>query len=472
MANKIQTNTPSSFSLAATTENYLTSSQVITSYTKAMKEVDPNVVYRFGDESLGIDELFTNLGQTKGVESITFEHYEKDHIRELLNVVNTYTGGAGVFNTTMTVQQSPQQNTYPYGSPNFYNGNPATSTSTGVNVRVNDLVDVKGVRCRVISVAADSLTFDIRSVSADFIPASESEIIIVGNSWAEMTDQPNGRETRLIKYSNDIQIIKDSYKVSGSAMGQKAWVNVQGQNKWYFEGIADTRKYFSSMCDLSYLVGEKITATNAAFDSTNQMEGLIPAINSYGVVQAKAAGAGTGLGLDDFAAIADAFAKNRGSQENMVLSGVGFKRELSDLLRSSAGLVAGGVQYAGLGGEGRAVNLGFESFTYSDYTFHTKTLQAFNDPKTLGAASSIYKDYAIVIPTGTTTAFNYGQEKVVVPSMSLVHQEVEGEDMGYYEWITGAAGGARNSENDSMKVNMRARKSIELYGLGRFALIT
>ena len=149
----------------------------------------------------------------------------------------------------------------------------------------------------------------------------------------------------------------------------------------------------------------------------------------------------------------------------MVLSGVGFKREISDLLRKSEGLKAGGVQYAGLGGEGRAVNLGFESFTYSDYTFHTKTLQAFNDPKTLGATSSIYKNYAIVIPTGTTTAFNYGQEKVVVPSMSLVHQEVEGEDMGYYEWITGAAGGARNSENDSMKVNMRARKSIELYGL-------
>ena len=467
MANNIQTNTPSSFSLAATTENYLTSSQVITSYTKAMKEVDPNVVYRFGDESLGIDELFTNLGQTKGVESITFEHYEKDHIRELLNVVAT-TGGAAV----ETIAVATPSNIYAYGSPNFYQGNPAADNKFGANVRVNDLLEIGGVRCKVVSVSDPMVlatTFVARSVDGANIPAGESEIIIVGNAWAEMTDQPNGRETRLIKYSNDIQIIKDSYKVSGSAMGQKAWVNVQGQNKWYFEGIADTRKYFSSMCDLSYLVGEKITATNTAFDSTNQMEGLIPAINSYGVVEAYSLG---GLTLTDFANVADAFAKNRGSQENMVLSGVGFKREISDLLRKSEGLKAGGVQYAGLGGEGRAVNLGFESFTYSDYTFHTKTLQAFNDPKTLGATSSIYKNYAIVIPTGTTTAFNYGQEKVVVPSMSLVHQEVEGEDMGYYEWITGAAGGARNSENDSMKVNMRARKSIELYGLGRFALFT
>jgi len=469
MANNIQTNTPSSFSLAATTENYLTSSQVITSYTKAMKEVDPNVVYRFGDESLGIDELFTNLGQTKGVESITFEHYEKDHIRELLTVVAT-TGGA----VTETIAVATPGNIYAYGSPNFYQGNPAADNKWGANVRANDLLEIGGVRCKVISVSDPMVlatTFVARSVDGTNIPAAITEIIIVGNAWAEMTDQPNGRETRLIKYSNDIQIIKDSYKVSGSAMGQKAWVNVQGQNKWYFEGIADTRKYFSSMCDLSYLVGEKITTANTAFDSTNQMEGLIPAINSYGVVEAYTTGVG-GLTLGDFANVADAFAKNRGAQENMVLSGVGFKRQLSDVLRISDGLKAGGVQYAGLGGEGRAVNLGFESFTYSDYTFHTKTLQAFNDPKTLGADSSVYKDYAIVIPTGTTTAFNYGQEKVVVPSMSLVHQEVEGEDMGYYEWITGAAGGARNSENDSMKVNMRARKSIELYGLGRFALFT
>jgi len=469
MANNIQTNTPSSFSLAATTENYLTSSQVITSYTKAMKEVDPNVVYRFGDESLGIDELFTNLGQTKGVESITFEHYEKDHIRELLKVVTTPTAAA-----TMTIAVDTPGNIYPYGATNFYQGNPATANKWGANVRVNDLLEIGGVRCKVISVSDPmtlTTTFVAKSIDGTDIPSGETEIIIVGNAWAEMTDQPNGRETRLIKYSNDIQIIKDSYKVSGSAMGQKAWVNVQGQNKWYFEGIADTRKYFSSMCDLSYLVGEKITTTDSAFNSTNQMEGLIPAINSYGVVEAYTTGVG-GLTLGDFANVADAFAKNRGAQENMVLSGVGFKRQLSDVLRASDGLKAGGVQYAGLGGEGRAVNLGFESFTYSDYTFHTKTLQAFNDPKTLGADSSVYKDYAIVIPTGTTTAFNYGQEKVVVPSMSLVHQEVEGEDMGYYEWITGAAGGARNSENDSMKVNMRARKSIELYGLGRFALFT
>ena len=100
MANNIQSNTPSAFSLSATSMNYLTSSQLISSYTKAKAEVDPNIVYRFGNEDLGIEEIFMNLGQTskKGVESIRFEHYEKDYIIELVRIDAGFsTGSATAF---------------------------------------------------------------------------------------------------------------------------------------------------------------------------------------------------------------------------------------------------------------------------------------------------------------------------------------------------------------------------------------
>ena len=466
--NNIQTNTPASFSLAATTQNYLTSSQLISSYTKAKKEVDPNVVYRFGDDDLGIEELMMNLGQVKGVESLTFEHYEKDYIRELVNVVAT-TDEAAV--ETLTVQPTPN-NVYDYGSPSFYEN---SSTKYGANIRENDQVEIGGVRCKVTSVTYDSsTTFAVETISStggtqDTIPTGETEVIIIGNAWGEATDQPQGRETRLIKYSNNIQIIKDAYKVSGTAMGQMSWLEFQGSNKWYLEGIRDTRKYFANMCDLTMLVGEKITASSSAFNDTSQMEGIIPSIENYGIDVSYSVGS---LSLTDFADLADAYAKNRGASENMILSGVKFKREVSDLLRASEGLKSGGVMYAGLGGEDRAVNLGFESFTYSGYTFHTKTLQAFNDPKSLGAASSVYKDYAIVMPTGNTTAFDFGQTAVNTPSVALVHQEVPGEDMGYAEFPIGGTGGVFNTENDSMKINMRKRQSIELFGLNRFAIFT
>ena len=461
MANNIQTNTPSAFSLQATNMNYLTSSQLISSYTKAKAEVDPDVVYRFGDESLGIEEIFMNLGQTtkKGVQSIRFEHYEKDYIRELVNVVST----DGTSDFTIAAN-----NTYSYGSPSFYpvTGNEAGNSDYGANVQEGDILQAGSCKLRVTSTTeANPVTFTAVSVNGVAIPTGETVLVNLGNSFGEGTDQPDGRETRLIKYSNDIQIIKNSYKVTGSAMGQISWVKVQGGYKWYLEGIADTRKMHSGNIELSALVGEKV-ASGTSVGELAQMEGMIPSINTYGVVESYTGG----LALDDFANVADAFAKNRGSQENMIFSNVGFKRQLSDLLRNSEGLKAGGVQYAGLGGEKRAVNLGFESFTYSDYTFHSKTLQALDDPKTLGA--SIYANYAVVVPTGNTTVFDYGKEKINVPSMRMVYQEVPSEDNGYAEWMTGAAGGIYTNETDAMKVNMRTRCSIEMSGLGRFALLT
>jgi hypothetical protein len=467
----IQTNTPSAFSLSATSMNYLTSSQLISSYTKAKAEVDPNIVYRFGNEDLGIEEIFMNLGQTskKGVESIRFEHYEKDYIRELVRIDAGFTPGSAT--ALLTIKQTLDNNAYPYGVPNFYAA-PIVANEYGANINVGDILQWESTKVRVTAITdvnreTNPVTFTVATLDGSTINQTETTLVNLGNSFAEGTGQPDGRETRLIKYSNDIQIIKNSYKVTGSAMGQKSWVKVQGGYRWYLEGIADTRKMHSGNIELSALVGEKVTATSSSFNELGQMEGMIPSINAYGVVEGYTSGS---LSLDDFANVADAFAKNRGSKENMLFSGIGFKREVSDLLRTSEGLKAGGVQYAGLGGEQRAVNLGFESFTYSDYTFHTKTLQAFNDPKTL--AETIYANYAVIVPTGNTTAFDYGKTKVNVPAMQMVYQEVDGEENGYAEWVTGAAGGVYTNENDSMKINMRTRASIEMSGLGRFAIMT
>ena len=221
MANNIQTNTPSAFSLSATSMNYLTSSQLISSYTKAKAEVDPNIVYRFGNEDLGIEEIFMNLGQTskKGVESIRFEHYEKDYIRELVRITAS-TGGAATETLTLNAADD-----YPYGSPNFYAA-PTSDNEYGSNVEAGDILQMGSIKVRVTSLAvplrtSSTVQFDVASIDGSNLPAGVTTLVNLGNSFAEGTDQPDGRETRLVKYSNDIQIIKNSYKVTGSAMGQK-----------------------------------------------------------------------------------------------------------------------------------------------------------------------------------------------------------------------------------------------------------
>lgn len=463
VTNNIQGNTPSGYRVSATDQNYLTSGQVITSYAQAKIDINPDVFKRFGNQDLGIQSIMSELGQTKGVDSVKFGHFEEDWIRDVIKVKTGYSSGSAT--ATLTVADAYDVS-IPNGSQSFWPV--AGSASTTTNIRKYDIIEAGGVEMWVTNVTYDAnTTFNVECTQAGAtVPAGleNEEIIITGNMWAEGTDQPDGREVDLVEYNNFIQIIKDSYKVTGSALGQKSWVKMDGRDYWFMTGIFNTRKNFQDMGDMQLLGGNKITSTSANFAKAGKAEGLIQAIVNGGIDNSYTAGA---VSLTNFADLADALANYRGAAENMIFSGVKFKRTLSDLLRGETGLKDGGVMYAGIS-EDRAVNLGFESLTYSGYTFHTKTIQAFNDIKGYGNPYSRYLNYAVGIPVGTATAFDYGKEMIEAPALSLIYQNVEGEDMGYYEWLTGGAGGARTNENDSMKVNMRKRVSLEPWGLNRF----
>lgn len=463
VTNNISTNTPSGYRVAATDENYLTSGQVITSYAQAKIDINPDVFMRYGTQDLGLQSIMSELGQTKAVTSPKFGHFEEDWLRDVIKVKSNYTHGSAT--ATFTVADAYDV-AIPNGSQSFWPV--AGSASTTTNIRKYDIIEAGGVEMWVTLVSYDAdTTFNVECTqTGDTVPDNleNEEIIITGNMWAEGTDQPDGRETSLVEYENYVQIIKDSYKATGTALGQRSWVNMDGRDYWFMTGIFNTRKNFQDMGDMQLLGGNKITSTTATFAKTGKAEGLIQSIINGGIDNSYNPAA---LSLTNFADLADALAQYRGASENMLVSGVKFKRSLSDLLRGETGLKDGGVMYAGISEE-RAANLGFESFTYSGFTFHSKTLQAFNDIKGYGNTYSRYLNYAVGIPVGNGTAFDYGKERIDAPALSLIYQETEGEEMGYYEWITGGAGGARTNENDSMKINMRKRVSLEPWGLNRF----
>jgi hypothetical protein len=464
VTNNISGNTPSGYRVSATDQNYLTSGAVITNYAQAKIDIDPTVFKRYGTQELGLQSILSEIGQTKAVDSTKFGHFEEDFLRDVIKVKAGYTSG-GASCVDMEIADAYDVS-IPNGSQSFWPV--AGLAATTSNIRQYDIIEGGGVEMWVTLVNYSTGVITVECTqTGDTVPAGleSEELIITGNMWPEGSDQPDGRETSLIEYENFIQIVKDSYKVTGSSMGQKSWVSMDGRDYWYLTGIFNTRKNFQDMGDMQLLGGEKISSTSSTFAKTGKAEGLIQSILNGGLDNGYSLGA---LSLQNFADIADALSQYRGAEENMLVSGQRFRRDASDLLRTSPGLVDGGVVYSALGGEGRYVDLGFESFTYSGYTFHMKTLQAFNDIKGYGNAYSRYLNYAIGIPMGTSTAFDYGKEKIDAPALSLVYQDVEGEDMGYYEWLTGGAGGAKTNEYDSMKVNMRKRVSLEPWGLNRF----
>jgi len=162
--------------------------------------------------------------------------------------------------------------------------------------------------------------------------------------------------------------------------------------------------------------------------------------------------------------------KFRGASENLLVGGNEFITGVDDIIRTSEGMKAGGIQYAGIGGEERGVRFGFDHFIRSGVTFHYKSLQAFDDPDSFGATNSSFAKLGLVIPTGNTTSYNYGRQVTSVPTMRMVYLSVDGEANGYKEWVTGSAGAVSTNQTDAQQINMRDRKGFEVFGLNRFGI--
>lgn len=472
----INTSHPTSVDLGSTGVglNWLTSSDVISAYAKANLDVDPNLFGRYGTEDLGISALMAELGQTKAVKSAVYQHYERDFTRDVVVIKTGYTSGGA--SATFTVDDASPDYQLEYPNPTTQTFYTSASSSTAVTPRVGDVMiipDASGDVEVVVTAKPSNVTFTVVCTqSGDTIPAGVEnlQLFITGRAEGEKGSTPDGRDSRLIQYENKVQTIAEGYEVSGASLGQISFFSNLGEGNspyWYVQGILDTRRNFEAMCDLQLLTGKSITSTNSAFAAINKTEGLIPFIQNYGNEESYTAGS---FSLSDIANMSLSLRKYYGANENMLVVSDKLEGEIDDLLRTSDGLKAGGVVYSNIGGQEKAVDLGFSSFRYYGVTYHVKSLQAFSDPTTLGSADSSYRDLGLVIPMDRTTAFDFGKQQINTPSLVLNYQETPGESMGFKEWYTGGAGIASTNEEDALKINMRKRVGFEAFGGNRFGI--
>lgn len=448
-------------SIPFTGMNYLTSSDIIEMHAKAKIDVNPRVFGRYGKEKLGILPFIEEFGQKEAASSSVFSHYEQDFTRDIIKVdaaalIAPNTDKAGLANAavTLTVQNAYFEDYPASAADSFYVAYPS---SRQFPIRLNDVVMIGATEALVTAVNEGSETFEVTpTVLGEFIPAvtTATEIYITGRARAERSTGPKGRDTRLIKYENFIQTIDEAYSVSGAALGQSGLVQgFAGTDKWYATGILNTRTNFDALCELTLLTGKKVS--NTAIANTFKTEGIIPFIQAYGNSEAT----GGAVDLDTIDSMIAKLKKFYGSDSYMLLESHPFSVQLDDALRGLVG-VENGVVY-----DQKMLDLGFGAVRRSGVNIYRKSLQGFSDPRTLGSLGSIYAESAIMIPTGTATSFDYnGGQMVEKPTMMLKYLDVDGEDMGYKEIVTGGAGIANTNNTDEMVITMRKRMGIELNG--------
>lgn len=464
----VEQNRPSAFRLNFTDQNYLTSSDLIEMHAKAEMDINPTVFGRYGREKLGIMPFIDEFGAKSATTSNEFGHYEQDFTREIIRVTNSYSSGSA--SATFTVASTTPDFVYEYPTASTQTWYNSYSTGYTQTVREDDVIVADGVEMLVTSVtygaSSTTQTFVAECTqTGETVPAGleNVEIFITGRARSEASTGPSGRETRLIKYRNYIQTIDEAYSVSGTAMGQKSYVRgLGGTDKWYATGIFNTRTNFDALCELTLLTGKKVSSTTSTFNQTFKTEGIIPFIRNYGNEEAYTTGS---FGLQDIDNLIANLKKFYGSNEYILLDSHNLSVEFDDAMRTLNG-PDHGVSY-----NQNLLDLGFAGVRRSGVNIYQKTLQGFSDPRSLGSADSEYLNMGLMIPVGTATSFDYnGGQAVEKPTMELKYLDVDGEDMGYKEWVTGGAGAASTDNTDKMTITMRKRMGIELHGANLYGI--
>ena len=267
-------------------------------------------------------------------------------------------------------------------------------------------------------------------------PVTSGTFAVVGNMYAQGSDQPNRFVTQDLKRrQSPFAIVKGRYEVNGSQATNIGWIDIGGGDfRWFMYEEANARKRFEDQRELTMLFGEKHDGGQATGASLAGTEGYFAALEDRGI-QVSNANANP---LDSFAEFDDIIIElDRQGAPSEYAMYVNRKQDLAidDMLASG---IATSVT-AGLPGQfgafqnspDMAVQLGFKSFTRGGYTFHKHDWRLLNDPTLAGAGVAFQ---GVMCPMSQVADPRTGYK---APALSMYYKEANGYSREMEHWVTG-----------------------------------
>lgn len=253
------------------------------------------------------------------------------------------------------------------------------------------------------------LTIKIQKSGAQF-PAltAGDEVTIISNAYSEGSGQPVSRIAGVIEDSNDLQIIKETFSVTGTEMTNQTWLNLKGIDGapyYWVEGQAQMDYRMLLKVDGALTWGERTTNPSVIDPDTGNKiyttEGCYRYARRKANPYPKASGA---LDMTDFDAIDLLLERNHVG--NYVLTLSGSKRYqnienmavtyLQDTNINYATETANKDLFGGRTGKDLAVN--FKYLTKSGRTFLLKRNSNSTNPSTFGAAGYSMAEQSLMVP--------------------------------------------------------------------------
>jgi len=288
--------------------------------------------------------------------------------------------------------------------------------------------------------------------------ASNDDLIVLGNMYAEGTPQPtNFFDTTLDKRTNNYMIVKEIFKVTGSQASNIGYVNVgNGDYRWYMHGENEARKRFMDKREMMMLFAEFNASGTAVASATGTVpgsEGYFSAVKKRGISVSNAATSPLDT-IGEFDTIILELDRQGAPAEYAMYLNRKQSLAIDDMLASGiATQVTAGLpgQFGAFNNNpDMAVQLGFKSFTRGGYTFHKHDWKLLNDPTLLGATN---KYQGAMIPMTMVADPNTGEK---APALELKYKSANGYSREIEHWVTGSILGFNNSQDDSATFNYRS----------------
>jgi len=374
-------------------------------------QFDNELGKRFGNQYLS--EFLMNIGYQKPVHGYEYFNFQENRIYPKLKAT---TGGANAGAVaTFTLDASSQQ-AIDLGTSPFV----GTVDRDITVARIGDIISIKPVSgtvnsssmvlSRVQSVNVGAGTFTAIPLQAgDVTPAigSATEIAIVGNAFGEGSAQPKSRSSKVTKYSNNLQIFKETFGIPGTARAVQTWTdftNAETGEKgrfYHIKGEQDAYIRFLATRELSLLTNKKITNTTLAdAEATNgeplmTTEGLIPFIQSQGNTSSYSGL--NGFDKNEMDNIVFTLDSQKGAKDNLFMCGIKLSVQIDDVLADSR--QNGAITFGNYSFDSDAqVNYQFDKYKIGNYTFNKKTMDSLNDLQSLGAEGYGYPHEGMIIP--------------------------------------------------------------------------
>lgn len=407
---------------------------------------------RFGKQGVGFFATIETLGFLESVDQTNYSHYEEDFYHETFTVLNPV-ASAGAGNDVNIRLQASNVDASGY----FY-------------VRINDdvlfpnQVTGKVVAIDTTSFATPQITVEPHA-AADNIGALSAgqQISIYSNGWQEDTDQPDGRISKVSKFSFGTKIIKETVIATGSEMTNRTWL--EEPNCYYLKGQMEADYRMMLQIDGASLFDRVITNTALSNAGHRNMTGLVPWMRGGSPIGAYTPGL---FNMSNVNYMIKRLEKNFAADEYLWMNGIDLSVELEDLLvdnfaenpRVFAGKADGSLA--------QELNLGFKTINKSEYTFHLQKMKVFSNPKVYNIAGYNVTGLGLVCP------LNYRQDakdRSQVPSLGMRYKEMNGYSRKMEFFVQQGAGvGPKQITRDRRSINMRCELGTEFFGGNSFFL--